>query len=92
MLPQYPTFSQLPLGNKVLRDLGCLNSLKRHAKPKDSSIQNLSKKLQPRLDVSSVLDQWKLLQADQEVFELDANQWVDHYWNAMFLLHYEVIL
>ena len=66
--------SRLPLGNKLLRDLGSLNSLKRHGKSKDSSIQNLSKKLQPQLDVSSVLDEWKLLQADQEVFELDANR------------------
>ena len=25
-------------------------------------------------------------EADQEVCELDANQWVDHYWDAMFVL------
>ena len=77
--------SRLPLGNKLLRDLGCLNPLKRHRKSTDSSIQNLSKKLQPQLDVSSVLDEWKFLQADQEVSELDTNQRVDHYWNAVFL-------
>ena len=77
--------SRLPLGNKLLRDLGCLNPLKRHRKSTDSSIQNLSKKLQPQLDVSSVLDEWKLLQAHQEVSELDTNQRVDHYWNAVFL-------
>ena len=78
--------SRLPLGNKLLRDLGCLNPLKRDRKSTDASIQNLSKKLQPQLDVSSVLDEWKLLQADQEVSELDTNQRVDHYWNAVFLL------
>ena len=33
-----------------------------------------------------MLDEWKLLQADQEVSELDTNQQVDHYWNAVFLL------
>lgn len=33
-----------------------------------------------------MLDEWKLLQADQEVSELDTNQRVDHYWNAVFLL------
>ena len=33
-----------------------------------------------------MLDECKLLQADQGVFELDVNHWVDHYWNAMFLL------
>ena len=34
-------------------------------KSTDTSIQNLSKKLQPQLDVSSLLDEWKWLQADQ---------------------------
>lgn len=46
--------SRLPLGNKLSRDLRCLNPLKRHGKSTDSSIQNLSKNFQPQLDVSSV--------------------------------------
>ena len=33
-----------------------------------------------------MLDEWTLLQADQEVSELDTNQQVDHYWNSLFLL------
>ena len=33
-----------------------------------------------------MLDEWKLLQADQEVSELDTNQQIDDYWNAVFLL------
>ena len=33
-----------------------------------------------------MLDEWKSLQADQEVSELDTNQQSDHYWNAVFLL------
>ena len=78
--------SRLPLGNKLLRDLGCLNPLKRDRKSTDSSIQNLSKKLQPQLDVSYVLDERKLLQPDQEVSEIDTNQRVDLYWNTVFLL------
>lgn len=48
--------SRLPLGNKLSRDLRCLNPLKRHGKSTDSSIQNLSKNFQPQLDVSSVLE------------------------------------
>ena len=56
------------------------------SKSTDTSIQNLSKKLQPQLNVSSVLDEWKLPQADQEVSELDTNQRVDHYQNAVFLV------
>ena len=77
---------RLPLGNKLLRDLGCLNSLKTNEKTTGTTIQNLARKLQPQLDVSSVLDKWKLLQADQKVSELDANQQIDHYWNSLFLL------
>ena len=78
--------SRLPLGSKLLRDLGCLNPLKRNWKSTDSSIQNFFKKRQPQLDASSVLNEWKLLQADEEISELDTNQRVDHYWNAVFLL------
>ena len=78
--------SRLPLAYKLLRDLGCFIPLKRHQKSTDSSIQNISKELQPQLDVSSVLDECKFLQVDQEVSELDINQRVDHYWNAVFLL------
>ena len=78
--------SRLPLDNKLLRDLGCLNPLKRTRKSTDTSIQNLTRKLQPQLDVSSVLDEWRLLQADQEVSELDSSQRVGHYWNTVFLL------
>ena len=68
---------RLPLGNKLLRDLGCLNRLKRDRKSTDASIQNLTRKLQPQLDVPSVLDEWKLLQADQEVSEVDTNWQID---------------
>ena len=32
-----------------------------------------------------MLDEWKLLQADQEVSELDSTQRIDRYWNAVFL-------
>ena len=33
-----------------------------------------------------MLDEWKLLQADQEVSERDSTQRIEHYWNAVFLL------
>lgn len=70
---------RLPLGNKLLRDLGCLNPLKRNRKSTDTSIQNLTRKLQPQLEVTSVLDEWKCLQEDREVSELDSTQRIDHY-------------
>ena len=39
-----------------------------------------------QLDVLSVLEEWKLPQADQEVSEHDTNEWADHYWNAVLFL------
>ena len=38
---------RLPLGSKLLRDLGCLNPLKRNQKATGASIQNLARKRQP---------------------------------------------
>ena len=35
---------------------------------------------------SSVVDEWKLLQADQDVSHLDTDQRIDRFWNAVFLL------
>ena len=55
-------------------------------KSTDTSIQNLTKKLQPQLEVIPVLDEWKCLQNDREVSELDSTQRIDHYWNAVFQL------
>ena len=76
---------RLPLGNKLLRDLGYLNPLKRGRKSINASIQNLTRKLQPQLDVPSVLDEWKLLQADQKVSELDTNWQIDHYSSQLIV-------
>lgn len=49
--------------------------------------ESFYRKPQPQLDDSSVLpDEWKLFQVDREVSELDTSQWIEHYWNAVFLL------
>ena len=79
--------AKLPLNNRVLKDLGCLNPLKRERKSTTISIQNLSRKLlRPELDTAAVLDEWKLYQNDGDISDIDTDQRVDHYWNTVFLL------
>ena len=56
--------AKLPLNNRVLKDLGCLNPLKRERKSTTISIQNHSRKLLPEIDTTAVLDEWKLYQSD----------------------------
>ena len=50
------------------------------------SIQNLSRKLLPEFDTAAVLDELKLYQNDGNISDIDTDQRVDHYWNAVFLL------
>ena len=78
--------AKLSLNNRVLKDLGCLNPLKRERKSTTISIQNLSRKLLPEFDTAAVLDEWKLYQNDGDISDIDSDQRVDHYWNAVFLL------
>ena len=70
--------AKLPLNNRVLMDLGCLNPLKRERKSTTISIQNLSRKLLPEFDTAAVLDEWKLYQNDGDISEVDTDQRVDH--------------
>ena len=74
------------LNNRVLKDLGCLNPLKRERKSTIISIQNLSRKLLPDFDTAAALDEWKLYQNDGNISDVDTDQRVDHSWNAVFFL------
>ena len=76
--------AKLSLNNTVLMDLGCLNPLKRECKFTTISIQNLTRKLLPEFDTAAVLDE--LCQNDGNISDIDTDQQVDHYWNAVFLL------
>ena len=78
--------AKLPLKNRVLTDLGCLNPLKRERKSTTISIQNLSRKLLPEFDTAAVLDEWKLYQNSGDISDIDTDQRVNHYWNAVVLL------
>ena len=74
------------LNNKGLKDLRCLNPLKRERKSTTVSIKNISRKLLPEFDTAAVLDEWKLYQNDSHISGIDTDQRVDRYWNAVFLL------
>ena len=59
--------SKLPLKNDLLRQLGCLNPLKKNNKSTQSSIEKLSSLLQPKLNISEIVDEWKLFQVDNDI-------------------------
>ena len=81
--------AKLPLDNRVLKDLGCLNPLKGERKSTPISIQNLTRKLLPEFDTAAVLDEWKLYQNDGDISDIDTDQRVDHYWNVFLLTSVE---
>ena len=58
--------SKLPLKNDILRQLGCLNPLKNN-KSTQFSIEKLSSLLQPKLNISEIVDEWKLFQVDNDI-------------------------
>ncbi len=78
--------SRLPLQNTLLRHLGCLKPAKMTKRSTVTSIQNLVRKLLPRLDPSVVQDEWKLFQADADVDSLQGTHDPEEYWNAVFQL------
>ena len=70
----------------MLKDPGCLNLKKRENKSIVTAIQNLSQKLQPKLDVALVLDEWKVYQTDTDIPKSDSEERVDYFWNKVFTL------
>ena len=73
---------KLPLDNLLLRQLGCLNPLKRE-KSTVTSIQSIAMKLQPKVDTSEVTDEWKLFQVDNELPAYDPRERIEVYWNKV---------
>ena len=84
--------AKLPLNNRVLKDLGCLNPLKRERKSTTISIQNHSRKLLPEFDTAAVLDEWKLYQNDGDISDINTDQRVDRYWNAAPVTCYVTVI
>ena len=78
--------SHLPLQNALLKVLGCLNPLQRTKASSTKAIARLARKLQPRLDVSLVQDEWRVYSVDEDVAQVETGQRVDHFWRAIFCL------
>ena len=74
---------KLPLDNLLLRQLGCLNPLKREKKSTVTSIQSIAMKLQPKVDPSEVTDEWKLFEVDNELPAYDLRERIKVYWNKV---------
>ena len=56
---------RLPLQNDFLRQLGCLNPLKKEKKSTVMSIESVTSVLQPEINVTEVVDEWKLFPSGQ---------------------------
>ena len=78
--------SKLPLDNDFLRQLGCLNPLKREKKSTLVSIQSITSALQPAISVSELVDEWKVYQVDNDLPPYNPGERIEVFWNGVFQL------
>ena len=77
---------RLPLGNQLLRQLGCLNPSKRKENSTVSSIQSLASVLQPKVSKTEVVDEWKIFPVDPDLPSYDAKERIEVFWRKVFAL------
>ena len=77
---------KLPLSNQLLRELGCLNPVKRKKDSTVASIESIASKLQPNISTTEVVDEWKLFQIDSEIPDYDAKERIEVFWTQVFAL------
>ena len=78
--------TRLPLGNKLLRFLSCLNPENRMTNTM-SAIKYVAKELKiPETDITNVSDEWRMYLHDVDVKMPDEKTRVDHYWREVFKL------
>ena len=75
--------SKLPLTNTLLRDLSCLNPLKRKLETTLGAIANVCQKVNPGLDSAAVLDDWRMYQCANVPSFSETEDRVDHYWREV---------
>ena len=75
---------KLPLSNELLRQLGCLNPKKRDRKSTVASIESITCVLQPKVNASEVVDEWKLFQVDRDVPVYNPSHQTEVFWNRVF--------
>ena len=62
-------------------------SKKRDGKSRVASIQSITCALQPKVNVSEVLDEWKLFQVDNDVPVYNTSDRIETFWNKVFQIH-----
>ena len=78
--------TRLPLSNKLLRYLSCLNPDRRTQAPL-TAIEYIAKQIHiPDDEVSYVSDEWRAYVHDDEVKTAAEESRVDHYWRRVFQL------
>ena len=77
---------KLPLDNQLLRQLGCLNPVKRTKSSTVSSIESIACTLQPKVDQTQVVDEWKVYQVDTDLPNYDPKERIEVFWKQVFEL------
>ena len=77
---------KLPLDNDLLQLLECLNPQKRENKSTLLSIQGFTKVLQPILNVTEVVDEWKVFQVENDLPGYNPKERIELFWNTIFQL------
>ena len=72
--------------NDLVRQLKCLNPLKKNNKSTQSSIEELSSLLQPKCNISEIVDEWKLFQVDNDIPAYNREEKIEKFWNRVFQL------
>ena len=75
---------ELSLSNQLLRQLGCMNPAKRKEEPTVLSIQQLATTLQPNLNDTGIVDEWKAFQLDGDLPAYDLKERIELFWNKVF--------
>ena len=75
---------KLPLSNQLLRQLGCMNPAKRKKESTVLSIQHLGTTLQPNLNDTDIVDEWKAFQLDDDLPAYDPKERIELFWNQVF--------
>ena len=78
--------AKLPLDNQLLRQLGCLNPVKRTKSSTVSLIESIACTLQPKVDQTQVVDEWKVYQVDTDLPNYDPKERIEVFWKQVFEL------
>ena len=80
--------AKLPLDNQLL---GCLNPVKRTKSSTVSSIESIACTLQPKVDQTQVVDEWKVYQVDSDLPNYDPKERIEVFWKQVFELQHLLV-